>query len=39
MPCDVTDEASMDATFANLQKKWGKMDFLLHAIAYSTKKS
>ena len=37
MPCDVTDEASMDATFANLKKKWGKLDFLLHAIAYSDK--
>ena len=37
MPCDVTDEASMDATFATLQKKWGKIDFVLHAIAYSDK--
>jgi enoyl-[acyl-carrier protein] reductase I len=37
MPCDVTDEASMDATFANLQEKWGKLDFVLHAIAYSDK--
>ena len=37
MPCDVTDEASMDDTFANLKKKWGKLDFVLHAIAYSDK--
>ena len=37
MPCDVTDEASMDATFANLEEKWGKLDFVLHAIAYSDK--
>ncbi len=37
MPCDVTDEASMDATFANLQEKWGKLDFVLHSIAYSDK--
>ena len=36
MPCDVTDEASMDATFANLQKM-GQIDFVLHAIAYSDK--
>jgi enoyl-[acyl-carrier protein] reductase I len=37
MPCDVTDEASMDAVFANLEQSWGKMDFVLHAIAYSDK--
>ena len=37
MPCDVTDEASMDAVFLTLQNKWGKLDFILHAIAYSDK--
>ena len=37
MPCDVTDETSMDATFTNLKEKWGKLDFVLHAIAYSDK--
>lgn len=37
VPCDVTDEASMDATFATLEKEWGGMDFLVHAIAYSDK--
>ena len=37
MPCDVTNEASMDAVFSNLKQKWGKMDFVLHAIAYSDK--
>lgn len=37
LPCDVTDEASMDAVFADLEKQWGKMDFLVHAIAYSDK--
>ena len=37
MPCDVADEASMDSTFQNLQKKWGTLDFVLHAIAYSDK--
>ena len=37
MPCDVTDEASMDAVFSNLKQKWGKLDFVLHAIAYSDK--
>lgn len=37
MPCDVTDEASMDAVFATLAEKWGRLDFLVHAIAYSDK--
>jgi len=37
MPCDVTDEASMDSVFATLEKTWGKLDFVLHAIAYSDK--
>ena len=37
LPCDVTDEASMDALFATLQEKWGKLDFLLHGIAFSDK--
>jgi enoyl-[acyl-carrier protein] reductase I len=37
LPCDVTDEASMDAVFAALQEKWGKLDFLLHGIAFSDK--
>lgn len=37
MQCDVTDEASMDAVFSTLQDKWGKLDFILHAIAYSDK--
>ena len=37
MPCDVADEASMDSIFQSLQKKWGTLDFVLHAIAYSDK--
>jgi len=37
LPCDVTDEASIDAVFAELESKWGKLDFLLHAIAFSDK--
>ncbi len=36
-PCDVTDAASMDATFAAVEKEWGRLDFLLHAIAFSDK--
>ena len=37
LPCDVTDAASMDAVFAQLQREWGKLDFLVHAIAFSDK--
>jgi enoyl-[acyl-carrier protein] reductase I len=37
LPCDVTDEASIDAVFKTLEEKWGKLDFLLHAIAFSDK--
>ena len=37
LPCDVTDPASMDAVFEMLQKAWGSMDFLVHAIAFSDK--
>jgi enoyl-[acyl-carrier protein] reductase I len=35
--CDVTDPESMDAVFAELEKKWGQIDFLVHAIAFSDK--
>ena len=34
---DVTDDASMDAAFEMLAEKWGKLDFLIHSIAYSDK--
>ncbi len=34
---DVTDEASMDAAFEVLKEKWGKLDFVVHAIAFSDK--
>jgi enoyl-[acyl-carrier protein] reductase I len=37
IPCDVTDISSIDTLFAGLQQKWGKLDFVLHAIAYSDK--
>ncbi len=35
--CDVANEASMDALFARLAEKWGKIDFLVHAIGFSDK--
>lgn len=37
LPCDVTDEPSIDATFAALKKEWGTLDFIVHAVAYSDK--
>ena len=37
LPCDVTDAASMDAVFDTLAKTWGRLDFVVHAIAYSDK--
>lgn len=37
VPCDVTDMASIDATFAAIEKAWGKLDFVVHAIAFSDK--
>jgi enoyl-[acyl-carrier protein] reductase I len=37
LPCDVTDGASVDAVFAELARQWDKLDFLVHAIAFSDK--
>lgn len=37
LPCDVTDEASMDAVFETLKEKWGSIDFMVHAVAFSDK--
>jgi enoyl-[acyl-carrier protein] reductase I len=34
---DVTDDASLDACFGALKARWGRMDFLIHAIAFSDK--
>ena len=37
LPCDVEDEASLDAVFAAIASAWGRLDFLVHAIAFSDK--
>jgi len=34
---DVTDDASLDACFARIAADWGKLDFVVHAIAFSDK--
>lgn len=35
--CDVSKEEDLDKVFAHLEKEWGKIDFIVHAIAYSDK--
>ena len=35
--CDVTDGATIDAVFAEIEKLWGKLDFVVHCIAFSDK--
>jgi len=35
--CDVSNEADIDRAFADIKEKWGKIDFLVHAIAFSDK--
>ena len=37
VPCDVTNHESIDATFKAIEKEWGELDFVVHAIAYSDK--
>lgn len=37
LPCDVTDPGSIDTVFDVLRQRWGRLDFLVHAIAYSDK--
>src|SRR5258708_4537213 len=35
--CDVSEPATIDAVFAAVAAKWGALDFLVHAIAFSDK--
>jgi enoyl-[acyl-carrier protein] reductase I len=35
LDCDVTNEASLDGAYAAIKERWGRLDFLVHAIAYS----
>ncbi|MBI3452802.1 MAG: enoyl-ACP reductase FabI [Rhodospirillales bacterium] len=37
LPCDVTDEASVASVFAEIERAWGRLDFVVHAIAFSDK--
>jgi len=37
LPCDVSDDDSIDAVFVEIEKTWGTIDFLVHSLAYSNK--
>lgn len=37
LECDVSQEASIDKVFAEIEKRWGKLDFIVHAVAFSDK--
>ena len=37
LPCDVQSDECMDVLFSTLKQKWGKLDFVVHAIAFSDK--
>lgn len=37
LPCDVADMDSVDTLFGDLEKAWGTIDFLVHAIGFSDK--
>jgi enoyl-[acyl-carrier protein] reductase I len=37
LPCDVSDDDSMDAAFAAIAEQWDRIDFLVHAIGYADK--
>ena len=36
-PCDVSDDASLDALFATIAREWGELDFVVHAIGFADK--
>ncbi|MEM1398358.1 MAG: enoyl-ACP reductase FabI [Pseudomonadota bacterium] len=38
MPCDVSDEDSLNQVFEAIADQWGQMDFLVHAVAFSDKR-
>ena len=37
LPCNVTDATTLDNLFAEIERRWGKIDFVVHAIAFSDK--
>ncbi len=39
VPCDVTDQASVDAAFAAVKQRYGRLDFVVHSIAFAPKEA
>lgn len=39
VPCDVTDQAEVDAAFAAVKEKYGRLDFLVHSIAFAPREA
>ena len=39
IPCDVTNQADVDSAFAAIKEKYGKLDFLVHSIAFAPKEA
>lgn len=39
LPCDVTQDAQIDAVFAQLKEKFGRLDLLLHSVAYAPREA
>lgn len=37
VPCDVREPGQLEAVFAHITKEWGRLDFVLHSIAYAPK--
>lgn len=37
LPCDVSDEAAIDHLFEEIEREWGSLDFLVHAVSFSDK--
>ncbi|MCH4090011.1 enoyl-ACP reductase FabI [Acetobacter sp.] len=37
LPCDVSDDAAIDETFSVIEKEWGGLDFVVHAIGWADK--
>lgn len=39
VPCDVTNQADVDAAFASVKSKYGKLDFVIHSLAFAPKEA
>lgn len=39
LPCDVQDEAQLQATFDTVRDKWGRLDILIHCLAFASKEA